>query len=138
MRGGSTACSPCTRGSRRHRRRAWARSGSPCTSGSVARNVRPRRANRSRAWSSWRSSCAEHIVWLNKGERGQTVSVYEVPLNSIDGDAGVLADQAGQVTLLVNVASFCGLTPQYEGLEALHEKYGAQGFAVIGIPCNQF
>jgi glutathione peroxidase len=66
------------------------------------------------------------------------VSVYEVPLSSIDGDAGVLADQAGQVTLLVNVASFCGLTPQYEGLEALHEKYGDQGFSVIGIPCNQF
>jgi glutathione peroxidase len=66
------------------------------------------------------------------------VSVYEVPLSSIDGDAGVLADQAGQVTLLVNVASFCGLTPQYEGLEALHEKYDDQGFSVIGIPCNQF
>jgi glutathione peroxidase len=66
------------------------------------------------------------------------VSVYEVPLSSIDGDAGVLAGQAGQVTLLVNVASFCGLTPQYEGLEELHERYGAQGFSVIGIPCNQF
>jgi glutathione peroxidase len=66
------------------------------------------------------------------------VSVYEVPLSSIDGDAGVLADQSGKVTLLVNVASFCGLTPQYEGLEALHEKYGPQGFSVIGIPCNQF
>src|SRR5262249_49635978 len=55
-----------------------------------------------------------------------------------DGDAGVLADQAGKVTLLVNVASFCGLTPQYEGLEALQEKYGPQGFSVVGIPCNQF
>ena len=66
------------------------------------------------------------------------MSVYEVPMSSIDGDAGVLADQAGKVTLLVNVASFCGLTPQYEGLEALHEKYGPQGFSVIGVPCNQF
>ena len=66
------------------------------------------------------------------------MSVYDVPLSSIDGEAGVLAEQKGNVTLLVNVASFCGLTPQYEGLEALHEQYGAQGFSVIGIPCNQF
>jgi len=66
------------------------------------------------------------------------MSVYEVPLSTIDGEAGVLAGQQGKVTLLVNVASFCGLTPQYEGLEELYEKYGARGFSVIGIPCNQF
>ncbi len=66
------------------------------------------------------------------------MSVYDVPLSSIDGNAGVLADEKGKVTLLVNVASFCGLTPQYEGLENLHERFGAQGFEVIGIPCNQF
>ncbi len=66
------------------------------------------------------------------------MSVYDVPLKSLDGDPGVLADQKGKVTLLVNVASFCGLTPQYEGLEALYERFGAQGFSVVGIPCNQF
>ena len=66
------------------------------------------------------------------------MSVYDVPINSLDGKAGVLAEQKGKVTLLVNVASFCGLTPQYEGLQQLEEKYGAQGFDVIGIPCNQF
>src|SRR5215467_9128703 len=66
------------------------------------------------------------------------MSVYDVSIQSIDGDDGALADQSGKVTLLVNVASFCGLTPQYEGLEALHEKYGPQGFSVVGIPCNQF
>jgi glutathione peroxidase len=66
------------------------------------------------------------------------MSVYDVPLSSIDGDAGVLAQQKGNVTLLVNVASFCGLTPQYEGLEKLYEEYGERGFTVIGIPCNQF
>ena len=66
------------------------------------------------------------------------MSVYDVSIKSIDGDDGALAEQKGKVTLLVNVASFCGLTPQYEGLEAMHEKYGAQGFSVIGIPCNQF
>jgi glutathione peroxidase len=66
------------------------------------------------------------------------MSVYDVPLNSLDGKAGVLADEKGKVTLMVNVASFCGLTPQYEGLEKLYERYGAKGFAVVGIPCNQF
>jgi glutathione peroxidase len=66
------------------------------------------------------------------------MSVYDVSINSLDGDAGVLAEQKGKVTLLVNVASFCGLTPQYEGLESLHERFGAQGFSVVGVPCNQF
>jgi len=66
------------------------------------------------------------------------MSVYDVPLESIDGEPGVLAAQRGKVTLLVNVASFCGLTPQYEGLESLYEKYRSRGFSVIGIPCNQF
>jgi glutathione peroxidase len=66
------------------------------------------------------------------------MSVYDVPLNSLDGEPGVLAEQKGNVALLVNVASFCGLTPQYEGLEALYERFGGQGFSVIGIPCNQF
>jgi glutathione peroxidase len=66
------------------------------------------------------------------------MSVYDVPLKSLDGEPGVLAEQKGKVALLVNVASFCGLTPQYEGLEALYERFGAQGFSVIGVPCNQF
>jgi glutathione peroxidase len=66
------------------------------------------------------------------------MSVYDVPLNTLEGTPGALSDQKGNVTLLVNVASFCGLTPQYEGLEKLHEQYGAQGFSVVGIPCNQF
>jgi glutathione peroxidase len=66
------------------------------------------------------------------------MSVYDVPITSLEGTAGVLADQKGKVTLLVNVASFCGLTPQYEGLEKLYERFGPQGFSVVGIPCNQF
>jgi glutathione peroxidase len=66
------------------------------------------------------------------------MSIYDVPINSLDGTAGVLDDRKGKVTLLVNVASFCGLTPQYEGLEKLHERFGEQGFGVIGVPCNQF
>ena len=66
------------------------------------------------------------------------MSVYDVPIKSLDGNDGALAEQKGKVALLVNVASFCGLTPQYEGLEALYERFGAQGFSVIGVPCNQF
>jgi glutathione peroxidase len=49
-----------------------------------------------------------------------------------------LAPQPGTVTLVVNVASKCGLTPQYEGLERLQERYGSRGFTVLGVPCNQF
>ena len=66
------------------------------------------------------------------------MSLYDTKLNSIDGKPDVLANEKGKVTLLVNVASFCGLTPQYEGLQQLEEKYKGQGFDVIGIPCNQF
>jgi glutathione peroxidase len=66
------------------------------------------------------------------------MSVYDVSIKSLDGGASPLTDQKGKVTLLVNVASFCGLTPQYEGLEELHERFGAQGFSVVGVPCNQF
>ena len=66
------------------------------------------------------------------------MSLYDTKLNSIDGTPDVLANEKGKVTLLVNVASKCGLTPQYEQLEQLEEKYKGQGFDVIGIPCNQF
>ena len=66
------------------------------------------------------------------------MSVYDVPLKSLEGAPGVLAEQKGKVSLLVNVASQCGLTPQYTGLENLYERFGAQGFTVVGIPCNQF
>jgi glutathione peroxidase len=66
------------------------------------------------------------------------MSLYDTKLAALDGTPDVLADEKGKVTLLVNVASFCGLTPQYEGLQRLEEKYKSQGFDVIGIPCNQF
>ncbi len=66
------------------------------------------------------------------------MSAYDLELNALDGTPGVLADAAGKVTLLVNVASKCGLTPQYEQLEALQEKYGDRDFTVLGVPCNQF
>ena len=66
------------------------------------------------------------------------MSLYDTKLAALDGTPDVLANEKGKVTLLVNVASKCGLTPQYEQLEQLEEKYKGQGFDVIGIPCNQF
>jgi glutathione peroxidase len=66
------------------------------------------------------------------------VSVYEIPVNSLDGSPADLGDYQGKVALVVNVASKCGLTPQYEGLERLHERYADRGFTVLGFPCNQF
>jgi glutathione peroxidase len=66
------------------------------------------------------------------------MSLYDVPVAALDGTEGQLAKQQGNVTLVVNVASQCGLTPQYAGLQKLYERYGDQGFAVLGFPCNQF
>src|ERR1700747_2571409 len=65
-------------------------------------------------------------------------SLYEIPLTTLSDQPISLAPHRGQVLLIVNVASKCGFTPQYEGLEALFRKYSARGFAVLGFPCNQF
>ena len=66
------------------------------------------------------------------------MSLYDIPLHTLNGDDASLAPYAGQTALIVNVASNCGLTPQYAGLEELQERYSARGFNVVGIPCNQF
>ena len=65
-------------------------------------------------------------------------SLYDTPVTDIDGKAGTLAPYKGRVLLIVNVASECGFTPQYEGLEALYAKYKSTGLTVLGVPCNQF
>jgi len=65
-------------------------------------------------------------------------NTHDFTVTTIDGANKPLKDYAGKVLLLVNVASQCGLTPQYAGLQALHEKYKERGFAVLGFPCNQF
>ena len=65
-------------------------------------------------------------------------SVYDFTALSITGEPKPLADYRGQVMLIVNTASKCGFTPQYEGLEALHDEFASKGLAVLGFPCNQF
>ena len=65
-------------------------------------------------------------------------SVYDFGAQRLDGQAVQLADYRGQVLLIVNTASKCGFTPQYEGLEALYRKHKDKGFAILGFPCNQF
>ncbi len=65
-------------------------------------------------------------------------SIYDFKVNNLDGQQVSMSDYKGKVILVVNVASRCGLTPQYEGLEALYEKYKDRGLVIIGFPCNQF
>ena len=62
----------------------------------------------------------------------------DVEIGALQGGSAGLSQYAGRAVLIVNVASKCGLTPQYGGLERLHERYAEQGFTVLGVPCNQF
>lgn len=66
------------------------------------------------------------------------MSIHDIKVLDINGNPVALADWHGQVLLIVNVASRCTFTPQYNGLEALYRRYAGQGFAVLGFPCNQF
>ena len=66
------------------------------------------------------------------------MTIYDTPLHTLQGEPTTLGDYRGKTLLVVNVASKCGLTPQYEGLERLQKTYGDKGFTVLGFPCNQF
>jgi glutathione peroxidase len=68
----------------------------------------------------------------------QSRSILEIELPRLDGKPGRLSDYAGKVVLAVNVASKCGFTPQYAGLQALNDRYSERGFTVLGFPSNQF
>ncbi len=66
------------------------------------------------------------------------MTIYDYSAETLDGRTVPLSDYKGKVVLIVNTASKCGFTPQYEGLEALHRQYEAQGLVVLAFPCNQF
>ena len=68
----------------------------------------------------------------------EAMSIFEHPINTLSGEPASLADREGQVLLLVNVASQCGLTPQYTALQQSYDRYADRGFEVLGFPCNQF
>ncbi len=66
------------------------------------------------------------------------MSIFDASINDLNGEPSSLKDYEGKTLLLVNVASKCGLTPQYTGLEELQKRYEDRGFSVLGFPCNQF
>ncbi len=66
------------------------------------------------------------------------MSIYDIPVKTLAGEDSSLGALSGKTLLVVNVASKCGLTPQYTALEWLHEQFADRGFAVVGFPCNQF
>ena len=68
----------------------------------------------------------------------EVASIWNAPIKTLQGQPTTLASFKGKALLLVNVASFCGNTPQYAALEAIQKKYGPKGFSVVGFPCNQF
>jgi glutathione peroxidase len=77
-------------------------------------------------------------LFLDAVSQAPARSIYEIELPALNGKQVGLSDYAGKVVLAVNVASRCGFTPQYKGLQTLHDRYSGRGFTVLGFPCNQF
>jgi glutathione peroxidase len=82
--------------------------------------------------------CAVVLTFLTTYRRIGYVSVYDIDLQTLAGKPASLGGFAGSTVLVVNVASKCGLTPQYAGLQRLYDRFAEQGFIVAGFPCNQF
>jgi len=85
-----------------------------------------------------KKACLALAVCAGIAAAARAASLYEISLRDIDGQPASLEPYRGKVLLIVNVASKCGLTPQYEPLQALHTRYQKQGFTVLGFPCNDF
>ena len=83
------------------------------------------------------TSCDSRIINAPL-QKESTMNIYEHPYNDLNGTPVNKNAFDGKVTLVVNLASKCGLTPQYEDLQALHERYASRGFSVVGFPCNDF
>lgn len=83
-------------------------------------------------------AAAAASLLLSSTVHAEQANLYSIPLKDIDGKGASLQSYAGKVILIVNVASRCGFTPQYEGLEALWRKYKDKGFVLLGFPCNDF
>lgn len=92
----------------------------------------------------WATQCVSHAkrlrAWPTLVLEVMTAkdSLYQIPVRSLDGTEATLEPYRGKVMLIVNVASACGFTPQYEGLEKLYRSRASQGLVVLGFPCNQF
>ena len=81
----------------------------------------------------------KNYVTLNLYRKGDTMeNIYDFVVQKSNGEDYKLEEYKGKVMLIVNTASECGFTPQFEGLQALYEKYKDQGFVILGFPCNQF
>jgi glutathione peroxidase len=78
------------------------------------------------------------VIEKAQGEYFLSGDLYEIPIEKITGETASLAEFKGEVVLIVNVASKCGLTPQYEALERLYERFRGQGFVIAGFPANDF
>src|SRR3954447_18760954 len=133
------------RRSRRRRSVRWRRRHGPCTGTtspmgpSARRPSRPRtRSSTSVGWQRSGPACAVHFVATLRNDKTSGMSILNEPIHTLRGEDTSLAAFDGKAILAVNVASKCGLTPQYTGLEALQEKYADKGFTVVGFPCNQF
>src|SRR5215472_17865149 len=103
-------------------------------SGRSSPTAGPRGGGSARGWASRPGESPND----RSGLYGWLVSIYDIPVKTLAGEDSSLGDHAGKTLLVVNVASKCGLTPQYTALEALHERLAGRGFSVVGFPCNQF